>query len=100
MKPGLLDFIVIAMILLILTNERNRDKGITKLNTTAYHRYPQCDGMVERINRTLKSLLRKHAVKFNNQWDRYFQKVLWAYWNTPHEATGKEKPTYLPTFCC
>ena len=33
--------------------------GITKLNTTAYH--PQCNGMVERM---LKTMLRKHAVKF------------------------------------
>ena len=33
--------------------------GITKLNTTAYH--PECDGMVERFNRTLKSMLRKRA---------------------------------------
>ena len=31
--------------------------GITKLNTTAYH--PQCNGMVERMNRTLKAMLRK-----------------------------------------
>ena len=66
--------------------------GITKLNTTAYH--PQCDGMVERLNRTLKSMLRKHAMKFGNQWDRYLSGVLWAYRNTPHEAT-KEKPSYL-----
>ena len=29
--------------------------GIEKLNTTAYHR--QCDGLTERFNRTLKSLL-------------------------------------------
>ena len=66
--------------------------GITKLNTTAYH--PQCDGMVERLNRTLKSMLRKHAGRFGNQWDRYLSGVLWAYRNTPHEAT-KEKPSYL-----
>ena len=33
--------------------------GIRKLNTTAYH--PQCDGVVERFNRTLKAMLRKHA---------------------------------------
>ena len=36
--------------------------GIKKLNTTAYH--PQCDGAVERFNRTLKSILRKHAARF------------------------------------
>ena len=61
----------------------------------AHHTYhPQCDGMVEHFNRTLKSMLRKHAAKFNNQWDCYLQGVLWAYRNTPHEAT-KEKPSYL-----
>ena len=36
--------------------------GISKLNATAYH--PQCDGMVEHFNRTLKAMLRKHAVFF------------------------------------
>ena len=33
--------------------------GITKLNTTAHHR--QCD-------RTLKTMFRKHAARFGNQW--------------------------------
>ena len=51
--------------------------GIRKLNTTSYH--PQCDGMVERFNRTLKTILRKHAGTFGNQWDRYLSGVLWAY---------------------
>ena len=49
---------------------------ITKLNTTAYH--PQCDGLMERFNRTLKTMVRK----------------LWAYRNTPHGATG-EKLSFL-----
>ena len=66
--------------------------GIKKLNTTAYH--PQCDGMVERFNRTLKTILRKHAATFGTQWDRYLPGVLWGYRNTPHESTG-EKPSYL-----
>jgi len=35
--------------------------GIQKLNTTAYH--PQCNGLVERYNRTLKA---KHVVRFGN----------------------------------
>ena len=66
--------------------------GITKLNTTAYH--PQCNGMAERMNRTLKAMLRKHAVKFGPQWDKYLPGVLWAYRNAPHETT-KEKPSFL-----
>ncbi len=66
--------------------------GIKKLNTTAYH--PQCDGMVERFNRTLKTMLRKHASTFGDQWDQYLSGVLWAYRNTPHEATG-EKPSFM-----
>ena len=66
--------------------------GITKLNTTAYH--SECDGMVERFNRTLKSMLRKHADKFGTQWERYLSGLLWAYGNTLHESTG-EKPLFL-----
>lgn len=62
------------------------------LNTTAYH--PQCDGLVERFNRTLKAMLRKHSSRFGNEWDRHLYGVLWAYRNTPHESTG-EKPSFL-----
>ena len=70
--------------------------GITKLNTTAYH--PQCDGAVERFNRTLKTMLRKHAARYGSQWDSYLSGVLWAYHNT---STGMDcrSPTeaaYMP----
>ena len=51
--------------------------GIKKLNTTSYH--PQCNGMVEHFNRTLKTMLRKHAGRFGLQWDKYLSGVLWAY---------------------
>ena len=66
--------------------------GTKKLNTTSYH--PQCDGMVERLNRTLKAMLRKQAAAHGNQWDKFLPGVLWAYRNTPHEAT-REKPSFL-----
>ena len=66
--------------------------GITKLNTTAYH--PERDGLVERLNRTLKAMWRKHAARYGNQWDQCLPNVLWAYRNTPHESTG-EKPSFL-----
>ena len=66
--------------------------GIRKLNTTAYH--PQADGLVERYNRTLKAMLRKHAARFGSQWDQFLPGVQWAYRNTPHEVTGG-KPSFL-----
>lgn len=67
-------------------------RGVTKLNTTSYH--PQCDGMAERLNRTLKTILRKHAGQFGSQWDRFLPGVLWAYRNTTHESM-KEKLSFL-----
>ena len=66
--------------------------GIEKLNTTSYH--PECDGMVEHFNHTLKSMLRKRAAQFNNQWDRHLPALLWEYRNAPHDTTG-EKPSFL-----
>ena len=66
--------------------------GNTKLNTTAYH--PQCDGMVERFNRTIKAMLRKQAATFGSQWDVYIPSALWAYRNVPHDSTN-EKPSFL-----
>ena len=66
--------------------------GTTKVNTTAYH--PRCNGLVERFNRTLKQMLRKHVEKYGKQWDTNLHGVLWAYRNTPHESTG-EKPSFL-----
>ena len=66
--------------------------GTKKLNTTAYH--PECDGMGERFNRTLKTMIRKHVDKFGDRWDDFLPGVLWAYRNTPHESSG-EKPSFL-----
>lgn len=48
--------------------------GIKKLNTTVHH--PQCDGMVERFNRMLRAMLRKHAATYGSHWDRYLSGVL------------------------
>ena len=62
--------------------------------STAEHYGLPSDGMVERFNRTLKGMLRKHAARFGMQWDTYLHRVLWAYRNTPHESTG-EKPSFL-----
>jgi len=75
-----------------LMNDVCKLLGIHKLNTTAYH--PQTNGLVERYNRTLKAMLKKHAHRFGSQWDRFLYGVQWAYQNTPHNTTG-EKPSFL-----
>ena len=50
---------------------------IEKLRTTAYH--PQCDGQVERFNRTLGNMLATIAGNNQKEWDLYLQQVLLAY---------------------
>ena len=54
-----------ANLLSFLMKDICRLLGIEKLNTTASH--PQCNGVVERFNQTLKSMLRKQAAKFGMQ---------------------------------
>ena len=81
-----------ANLLSALMKDVCEPSGTQKINTTAYH--PQCDGMVERFNKTLKSMLRKHAATYRAQWENYLSAVLLAYRNTPHESTG-EKPSFL-----
>ena len=59
--------------------------GIKKSRTTAYH--PQCDGMVERFNRSLLQLLRCY-VNTEEDWETYLPLVLYAYRTAPHSTTG------------
>ena len=58
---------------------------INKSRTTAYH--PQCDGMVERFNRSLLQLLRAYVEK-ESDWERYLSMALFAYRTAVHSSTG------------
>ena len=66
--------------------------GIKKINTTAYH--PQTNGLVERFNRTLTSMLAKTVQKQGRDWDEHLPYVLYAYRTSIQEST-KESPFYL-----
>ena len=59
---------------------------ITKTRTTPYH--PQSDGMVERFNRTLETLLSKFADDNQKDWDQHIQILLMSYRSAIHESTG------------
>ena len=59
---------------------------ITKTRTTAYR--PSSNGLIERFNGTLASMIRKFVDKNLNNWDKYINLLLAAYRSTTHPATG------------
>ncbi|GFS01482.1 LReO_3 protein [Elysia marginata] len=60
--------------------------GIQPINTSPY--YPASDGMCERLNGTLKTMLRKVAEDRPKEWDPYLPAVLFAYREVRQESTG------------
>ena len=59
---------------------------ITKTRTTAYH--PKSDGMVERFNKTLVTMLSAYVNENHTDWDENLQYVMMAYRSAEHETTG------------
>lgn len=59
---------------------------IKGIRTTPYH--PQTDGLVERYNQTLKSMLRKFVAANGKDWDRWLPYLLFAYREVPQASTG------------
>lgn len=65
--------------------EVGRLLSIDQLTTTPYN--PRCNGLVERFNATLKSMLRKMCDERPKDWDRYIDPLLFAYRETPQGST-------------
>ena len=59
---------------------------IKPIRTTPYR--PQTDGLVERFNSTLKSMLRKTVSKEGKDWDWLLPYLLFAYREVPQASTG------------
>ena len=66
--------------------------NISKSRTTAYH--PQCDGLVERFNRTLQNMVSTTVKDHPFDWEEAIRKVCMAYNTTVHASTGYS-PFYL-----
>ena len=69
-----------------LMKEVSRLLSVKQIHTTPYH--PMCNGLVERFNGTLKTILKKLCSECPKQWDRYLPAVLFAYRSSVQESTG------------
>ena len=66
--------------------------GFHKANTSAYH--PQTDGLVERFNQTLTTMLAKTVERGGKDWDHHLPFVLFACRASQHQST-QESPSFL-----
>ena len=66
--------------------------GIKKINTSGYH--PQTDGLVEKFNSTLVSMIAKCCDTKKRDWDDHLPYLLYAYRTMMQEST-QESPFYL-----
>eukprot|EP00112_Aurelia_sp_Birch-Aquarium-sp1_P023718 Seg718.4 transcript_id=Seg718.4/GoldUCD/mRNA.D3Y31 product="Retrovirus-related Pol polyprotein from transposon 412" pseudo=true protein_id=Seg718.4/GoldUCD/D3Y31 len=60
--------------------------GIHKTRTTTYH--PQCDGQVERQNRTIQEILSSFVAEHPSDWDLFVDMATYAYNTSRNETTG------------
>ena len=75
-----------------LMHEVSKILGIKKTHTTPYH--TQCDGLVERLNRTIAGMLATMLSDYGGEWERHLAKVCFAYNTSIHASTGFT-PFYL-----
>ena len=69
-----------------VSNEFMRASQVTKVTSTAGH--PRTQGLVERQNRTLLTLLRVFCSRRMRDWDQHLDEVMGAYNSTRHATIG------------
>ena len=75
-----------------MMREHSRKSNYKLRFTAPYH--PQTNGMTERVNQTLKNILKKYVGSDQKNWDVFLSSAVFAYNSTVHEST-KFAPFYL-----
>ena len=70
----------------LLFKEMCKLLDISKTRTSRYR--PQSDGLVERMNRTLRQMLRAVVSEFGSDWDDHLPYILLAYRSTVHDSVN------------
>lgn len=60
--------------------------GVKKIQTTPYH--PQCNGMIERLHKSLADMISHFVAADGKNWDEVLPYALMAYRSAPHSLTG------------
>jgi len=69
-----------------LFSELTKLAGIRRTRTTPFH--PRCDGLTERMNRTILAMLRATAYDNPDDWPDKLPAIMSAYRTMPHSTTG------------
>ena len=65
-----------------LMHEIHELMGLKKTYTTAYN--PQCDGLVEKQNRTMQDIISDFVSEHQTDWDEMFDQAVFAYNTSVH----------------
>ena len=71
-----------------LTKELMKRSQVAQAHSTTYH--PQTNGLVERQNRTLVSMLRVYCSRYMDDWDKHLPQVMGVYNSTEQSTTIKD----------
>lgn len=63
-----------------------RQLGMKHLYTNVYQL--QCNGLVERLNQTIKRMLKPFAIEDLTEWPEMIESILFALMEVPHALTG------------
>ena len=69
-----------------LTKEITKRSQVAEAHSTIFH--PQTNGLFERQNRKLVSMLRVYCSRYMDDWDRHMPQVMDAYNSSEYSTTG------------